>query len=256
MLDQSLLAATRSSVYLSGRPNRPRCKWLFLLFIKLLSGFRTNSKSFSPLAAFTQFPGRPTTHKYAAQQRHRSGQSRHSGNHRSNGNASSANGSNIPLQPTAPPLNQYQPAVYQQTQLTVALPPESTITFTPASSNRVNEPPPPYTHSTANHNGQIAPSLPPRPSSLATQNLLQTTNSTNLHAGGSVNSCSSTNSSNNLLPIKNQFGQGRGYYNRKQQQNNNVPTSKSQSVSSSASSKHSSGKQSSSSSSSKKSGKK
>lgn len=193
------------------------------------------------------------------QQRHRSGQSRHSGNHRSNGSANSANGSNIPLQPTAPPLNQYQPAVYQQTQLTVALPPESTITFTPASSNRVNvnEPPPPYTHATANHNGQqIAPSLPPRPSSLATQNLLQTTNSTNLHAGGSVNSCSSTNSSNNLLPIKNQFGQGRGYYNRKQQQNNNVPTSKSQSVSSSSSSKHSSGKQSSSSNGSKKSGKK
>lgn len=191
-------------------------------------------------------------------QRHRSGQSRHSGNHRSNGNANSSNGSNIPLQPTAPPLNQYQPAVYQQTQLTVALPPESTITFTPASSNRVNvnEPPPPYTHTTANHNGggqQVAPTLPPRPSSLATQNLLQTTNSTNLHAGGSVNSCSSTNSSNNLLPIKNQFGQGRGYYNRKQQQNN-VPTSKSQSVSSSSSSKHSSGKQSSSSS--KKSGKK
>lgn len=60
-------APTRSSVYLSGRPNRPRCKWLFLLFIKLLSGFLTNSKSFSPLAAFTQFPGRPTTHKYAAQ---------------------------------------------------------------------------------------------------------------------------------------------------------------------------------------------
>lgn len=174
--------------------------------------------------------------------RHRSGQSRQ--NHR-------PNGSNIPLQPTAPPLVQQ---VYTQTQLTVALPPETSITFTPASSNRtgvtMNEAPPPY-----------VPALPPRPSSLASQNLIQPTNSSNLNAGGSVNSCSSTNSSNNLLPTRHGFNKGRGFYN--QQKTSNVPTTKStsksnsQSVSSSSSSKHSSsGKQSNSSSSSKKNGKK
>lgn len=187
-----------------------------------------------------------------SQQRHRSAQSRHNNNHRPNGNSS--NGSGIPLQPTAPPLQQvYQPQAYTQTQLTVALPPESSITFTSASSNRtINEPPPPY-----------IPALPPRPSSLATQNLVPTTNSNNsanLNAGGSVNSCSSTNSSNNLLPSRQGFSEGRGYYNRKQ--NANVPTkptttkSNSQSVSSSSSSKHSAGSKQNSANNSKKTGKK
>jgi len=154
--------------------------------------------------------------------RQRSGQSRHNGNNHRSNSVSNTN-SSIPLQATAPPLPQFNqtPQVYQQTQLTVALPPESTVTFTSPSNRAINnndcfEAPPAYTS---------APNLPPRPSNLSVN---------------SVNSCSSTNSSNNLLPNRG-FAQGRGYYNQKQQQQNNVP-SKSKSVSSNSSSKHSSNK--------------
>ncbi|KAK4336683.1 hypothetical protein RND71_044109 [Anisodus tanguticus] len=184
--------------------------------------------------------------------RHRSNQSRQNNNHRSNGNSSNANNSNnnaasnIPLQPTAPPLpTQYPSQAYQQTQLTVALPPESTITFTSTSNRAMNEPPPPYpgygpnlnSYKTSVVNTQQPPPLPPpRPNSIANQNLININSS----GAGSINSAtSSTNSSNNLLPSRG-YGEGRGHYNRKGQSNVPTKVKQTQPVSSTSSSKQSS----------------